>query len=115
MSFLAVLFIFIASLVYVIASYAVPIYSGLSVWKSILLAMPLVFIEYNFSIRGNRRAHEDGYKPLQILTLTIVFYYIAMFIMEKLLSPKKYNITEGIKDVTSAALIALGFYIGLVR
>jgi len=108
---LAILFIFIACIIYTIASYALPIgWSGISDWTAILYAMPLVFLEYNFSIRGNRMAHAGGLTSFEILNLTIIFYFVGLFLVNKVFIGDEIKL----KDLGATVLIALGFYVGFV-
>lgn len=106
---LFILFIFIAAIVYVCASYALPIgAAGLTDWTAILYAMPLVFLEYNFSIRGNRMAHAEGLTSFEILNLTIIFYFISLLLVNKVFIGDEMKL----KDLGAIALVALGFYVG---
>ncbi len=107
---ISVFYIFIAAVIYIMASFAFPIHGGLSVGNAILLAMPLVFVEYNFSLRGNKIAHANGATTFEILTLTMIFYFISLFIIDKLL--KKHEASS--KDFLSAGLIATAFYVSFI-
>lgn len=83
MNYLYLLFMFIGSLFYVIGSYA---HLNLANWtflKAYLIAMPLVALEYQFSLRGNKWAHDAGISPMNVLLITLCFYFIAMFILKK--------------------------------
>ncbi len=109
---LAILFIFIACIIYTIASYALPLgATGLTDWTAILYAMPIVFLEYNFSIRGNRMAHKDGASSFEILNLTIIFYFVSLLLVNKVFIGDNLQL----KDLGAVALVALGFYVGFVK
>lgn len=106
---IAILLIFIACIVYTIASYALPFGAvGLSDWTTILYAMPIVFLEYNFSIRGNRMAHAEGLTSFEILNLTIIFYFVSLLLVNKVFIGDELKL----KDLGAVSLVALGFYVG---
>lgn len=108
---LAILFIFIAAIIFVCASFLVPLgLPNISDWTAILYAMPLVFLEYNFSIRGNRMAHAGGLTSFEILNLTIIFYFVGLFLVNKVFIGDEIKL----KDLGATVLIALGFYVGFV-
>lgn len=81
-SLLGLFLILIASLIYVIASYVVPLTMNVSAFTAVIMAMPLVFLEYNGSVRGNRLLHED-LTTYQIALLTTVFTFGNIFLVNK--------------------------------
>lgn len=83
MNYLFLLFMFIGSLLYVIGSYAHLAFANWTFIKAYLIALPIVALEYQFSLRGNKWAHESGISPMNVLLITLCFYFIAMFILNK--------------------------------
>lgn len=79
---LIILFIFLGSVSYTIAAYY---HLKLEKWTfpiAFLIAVPLILIEYQFSIRGNRAASEIlNLNAVQITLLTMTFYFINSWIL----------------------------------
>lgn len=80
--------VFIVGLIYIgSVSYTIAAYYHLKIknWSFALafaLAVPLILIEYQFSIRGNRAAsHTLHLNAIQITTLTMTFYFINSWIL----------------------------------
>jgi hypothetical protein len=84
MDLLFLLFMFIGSMLYVIGSYAHLSLAPWTFWKAYVIAMPLVAIEYQFSLRGNKWANESGISPINVLLITLCFYFISMYALNKL-------------------------------
>lgn len=67
---------------YTIAAYA---HLKMNKWtfvKAFLLAMPLVALEYVFSLNGNRLCHEQmRLNALQILVVTFCFYFLNLWVL----------------------------------
>jgi uncharacterized protein (DUF486 family) len=74
--------IFIGSISYTIAAYY---HLKLEKWTFLIafaVALPLILIEYQFSIRGNRAAREIlKLSTLQITLITIAFYFINSWML----------------------------------
>ena len=80
--------VFIIGLIYIgSVSYTIAAYYHLKIknWSFALafaLAVPLILIEYQFSIRGNRAAsHVLQLNAVQITTLTMTFYFINSWLL----------------------------------
>lgn len=73
-------FIYGASWCYVIASYYHLHLKNWSFAKAMLIAMPLVVLEYTLSLHGNKIANH-ALNPIQILILTIAFYVINLWLL----------------------------------
>jgi len=102
---LFLIFMFIGAMMYVIGSYAHLAFAGWTFWKAYLVAMPLVAIEYQFSLRGNKWANEAGIRPINILLITLCFYFVAMYLVNSVyLKAESKSV-----DVLSFALIAAAF------
>lgn len=76
------LFIYLGTVCYVTASY---FHLKLEKWTfltAFLIALPIVCIEYQFSLRANRIAmHTHGFNPVQILLITLCFYFINIWLL----------------------------------
>lgn len=109
---LGILLMFIAAIIYTIAAIVMPIAAnGISDWTAILYAMPLVFLEYNCSVRGNRLMRADGLSTFEILNLTIVFYFIGLLLTNKIFVGDDVKL----KDLAAIALVGGGFYVGFAN
>lgn len=76
-------FIFIGSVSYTIASYYHLKHSAQWTFlKALMIAVPFVFIEYQFSLRGNFLARSVlGMNAVQITILTIIFYFVNAWVL----------------------------------
>lgn len=78
--------IYIGTVFYTLASYW---HLHLSDWtfiKAFSIAIVFVLIEYQFSLRGNYWANNIlKINPVQIMIITIVFYFINIMILNKLI------------------------------
>jgi len=73
------------------------------------MAVPLVAIEYIFSLHGNRYANSIlNFNALQILLITITFYFINAWLLNYFIIKNKVNPT---REIISFILILLAFYI----
>lgn len=108
-SLLGLFFILIASLIYVIASYVVPLTMNVSAFTAVIMAMPLVFLEYQGSVRGNRLLH-GSITTYQIELLTVVFTFAGIFIMNKFVIKDKlrWNDIAGIIVVMAGLFLSFG-------
>jgi len=74
--------IFIGSVSYTIAAYYHLKLSDWSFPKAFLIAVPLILIEYQFSIRGNYAAKDIlGMNAVQITLITMAFYFINSWVL----------------------------------
>lgn len=72
-----------------------------------IMAMPLVAIEYTFSLHGNYYAHEWlGMTPMQILILTMCFYFVNLWLLNHYILKHK---THFIREVIAMVLILSAF------
>lgn len=79
---LTLLFIYLGTICYVTASYFHLTLKSWSFLKAFLIALPIVCIEYQFSLRGNRIANDTfGMNPLQILVITLCFYFVNTWLL----------------------------------
>lgn len=107
--FLTLLFIYIGTLCYVTASY---FHISLNDWtflKAFLIALPIVCIEYQFSLRANRIAvSHHGFNAIQVLLITLCFYFVNIWILNWLVLKHKVNIW---RELLCFALIIMAFLI----
>lgn len=74
--------IFIGCVLYTIASFYHLKFRHWDFFKVFLLALPLVFVEYQFSIRGNYYASEIiGLNALQITIITMCFCFACSWLL----------------------------------
>lgn len=98
---IAPLLIYVASWCYVIAQYY---HLNLSHWtfaKALLIAMPLVFVEYCFSLNGNKLLSQSM-GPTQILIMTVGFYVLNIMILNAFVF--KHGINP-VRDIVALLLI----------
>ena len=99
--------IYIGTVFYTLAAYYHLSYKPWTFEKAITTALPLVCIEYVFSLNGNHRAHEElDLNPIQILVITITFYFINLWLLNYFIIKKTINIK---REVVAFALIITGF------
>lgn len=72
-----------------------------------LIAMPLVVIEYCFSLNGNKLANESM-SPTQILTMTIGFYVLNIMILNILVFKNEFHL---VRDIGAFLLIGLAILV----
>jgi uncharacterized protein (DUF486 family) len=81
-SLVPILFIFIGSVSYTVAAYY---HLSLTNWtfpKAFAIALPLILIEYQFSIRGNHYANTMlKMNAVQITLLTMSFYFVNAWVL----------------------------------
>ena len=86
--------IYIGTIFYTIASfYHLKLKKDWTFTKAITMALPLVFIEYNFSLRGNYLAYSKlNLTSIDILLITMIFYFINGWLLNYLVLKNKINI-----------------------
>lgn len=103
------LYIYIGTVFYVLASYFHLLQDNWSFQKALFTALPFVLIEYMFSLRGNYYAYTQlELNPIQILIVTLVFYFINMWIFNLFITKKKIN---KLREVTSFILVISSFLV----
>ena len=76
------LFIFLGSICYTIASFFHLKMKNWSFLKALLIAIPFVLIEYQFSLRGNMHARIHlELNAVQITLITMTFYFINAWLL----------------------------------
>jgi uncharacterized protein (DUF486 family) len=110
-SVIAILCIYMGTVMYTIASYYHLKFEEKE-WtfiRAFLIAMPLVVIEYVFSLNGNHLAHTVvGLSPMQILLLTMCFYFINLWILNRVVLRHDAHI---LKNLVAFVFILCAFWI----
>jgi uncharacterized protein (DUF486 family) len=107
----AILFIYAGSLCYVSAAYYhLSLKEGWSFCRALLIALPLVIIEYCFSLPGNRALHEHhGVAPSQILIMTMIFYFVNLWLLNVAVLGKR--VKNAYIEGAALLLVLVAFYI----
>lgn len=102
--------IYIGTIFYTLASYYhLKLKQSWTFTKAISIALPLVFIEYNFSLRGNYYAYTNlDLSSIDILLITMIFYFINGWLLNYFVLKHKIDI---IKEFIAFILILLAFKI----
>jgi hypothetical protein len=103
------LLIYIGTIFYALASFFHLSIKEWSFKKAFLIAMPLVAIEYIFTLNGNKKANEIlKFNPLQILLITMSFYFINIWLLNYFIIKNKIN---PIREIISFIFILAAFSI----
>ncbi len=102
----SILFIYIGTVFYAIASYFHLSFSDWNLSKAFMVAIPLVCIEYFFSLQGNKYLNEEKVNPISIVLITMCFYFINTWILNLFIIKNKTNIG---KELLSLILILGAF------
>lgn len=101
------LLIYLGTVFYVTAAYYHLKMEQWSFLKAFAIALPAVIIEYQFSLRGNRLANRQlGLHPLQVLIVTMCFYFINLWILNHIVLKQKTNLP---RDLTAFVLVICAF------
>ena len=112
--FFYILLIYIGTIFYVFAAYYhLTMHDKWTFLKALMIAIPFVLIEYCFSLHGNYFMHHDlNYSTMDILILTICFYFINLWLMNYfVLKHKGGNIY---KEILCFGLIICAFLLTTV-
>jgi hypothetical protein len=103
------LLIFIGSVSYTIASYYHLKLKNWTFMKALLIAIPFVIIEYQFSIRGNMHARQHlNLNAVDIVLITMCFYFVNAWILNFLVL--KQNVTVW-REILSFVFIICAFLV----
>jgi uncharacterized protein (DUF486 family) len=107
--FKAILFIYIGTVFYALASFYHLSFKEWNLVKALLVAIPLVIIEYLFSLNGNRKLNEL-YKinPLSILIITISFYFVNIWLLNLFVLKNNINFY---REIIAFILIIIAFLV----
>lgn len=105
----SLLYIYIATLFYTLASYYHLTLKEWNIRKALFIAIPLVIIEYMFSLRGNHSLNEDfKINPISIMLITMCFYFVNTWLLNYFIIKNKIN---PFREIISFVLILIAFYI----
>lgn len=99
--------IYLASWCYVVAQYYHLTLSHWTFIKAMLIALPLVIIEYSFALHGNKLA-STSISPFQILLITISFYIINIIILNLFVFKSGFS---PVRDITAVLLLIIAVLI----
>ncbi len=103
------LLIFAGSVCYTIASFYHLKLKNWSFVKALLIAIPFVIIEYQFSLRGNMHARQHlNLTAIDIVLITMCFYFINAWILNFLVL--KQNVTVW-REILSFVFIICAFLV----
>ena len=80
---LIILLIYIGTVFYTLAAYLhLRLGNNWTFLKALVIALPLVFLEYQFSLRGNHAAVTKlKLNAIQVLLITLCFYFINLWLL----------------------------------
>ena len=105
------LMIYLGTVFYTLASYYHLAFKNWSFGKAFLFAMPLVAIEYCFSLNGNRYASDIlNLSAVSILLITMCFYFVNTSILNYFIIKKPSNVK---KEIIAFILILMAFFLSL--
>ena len=102
----SILFIYIGTIFYVMASYFHLSFKDWNFKKAFIVAIPLVGIEYFFSLQGNKHLNEENINPISIVLITMCFYFINTWILNFFVIKNELNFG---KEILSFILIIFAF------
>ena len=101
------LFFYIATIFYVLAQYYHLSLDTWSLTRAFTIAVPLVIIEYYFSLTANHEANSIlKINPIQILIITMTFYFINTWLFNYFILKNDVIVW---KEITSFILIIGAF------
>lgn len=105
----SIIYIYIGTIFYTLASYY---HLSLDEWnlkKALLIAIPLVIVEYIFSLRGNKILNKVfDINPVSIMLITMCFYFVNTWLLNYFFIKNEIN---PIREIISFILILIAFYI----
>ncbi len=105
----SLLYVYIGTVFYTLASYYHLSLKDWTLKKALIIAVPLVLIEYIFSLRGNHSLNEDfKINPVSIMLITMCFYFINTWLLNYFVLKNEIN---PIREIISLILILIAFYI----
>jgi uncharacterized protein (DUF486 family) len=103
MKTLTLALLYLGSVFYILAQYGHLLLTDWTISKAMIIALPLVLIEYVFVLNGTHSAKISGENPLNILLLVMCFNFVNIYIFGKIAFGDK---TTG-KDFLAFGLILL--------
>jgi hypothetical protein len=71
-----------------------------------MIAIPIVCIEYFFSLQGNKNLNKNNVNPVSIVIVTMCFYFINTWILNYFVIKNKINTG---RELLSFILIIIAF------
>jgi len=107
--FIYIVFVYIATVCYVVAAYYhLMMKHNWSFLRAFMIAIPLVTIEYFFSLHGNHYLHNEiKMVPMDILIITMCFYFINLWLLNYFVLKNK--IQNVYKEIFCFGLIICAF------
>ena len=102
----SILFIYIGSIFYVVAAFYHLSIRDWTFLTAAAIAIPLLIIEYTFSLRGNRFANKY-LSATKILILTMIFYLINITILDTIILQNGVSY----KDIIALLLVITAVYV----
>ncbi len=104
-----IIYIYIGTVFYTIASYY---HLSLKEWnlkKAYMIAIPIVLIEYFFSLQANRKLNEVfKISPVSIVLITMCFYFVNTWLLNLFITKNKITVW---REILSFILIFSAYYI----
>lgn len=107
--FMIFFFLLMGSLFYVLAQYYHLTLEDWSVWKGLLIVMPLVFLEYNFVLRAGHMAHASGFSVMNIFLTTMCMNFVLLYIFNQIAIGDPVHGTDAIAFGLVAGAFALSY------
>ena len=106
--------IYLGTLCYVTAAYYhLSLNDKWTFLKAFSIAIPIIFIEYIFSLNGNYYLHSVfEYTPIEILIITVCFYFINLWLLNFYIL--KHTLSNIYKEFFCFLLIILAFLLTTV-
>lgn len=75
--------------------------------RALMVVIPLILVEYHFSIRGNRMVHNVlQWNTTQVAFITLIFYFINTWLLNKFVFKRKFVLW---RELTALGLLAGAF------
>lgn len=103
----ALILMFFSAIFYTIASYfhLSFVKDEWTIYNALIVAMPIVYLEYNCSLRGIRMAHDEGISSNKIFLIIVCMCFFALYVLNKLIL--KDPMTK--YDIIAFALVLIAF------
>jgi branched-subunit amino acid transport protein AzlD len=111
---LVIALIYIGTCFYTLAAYLhLSLGDDWTFLRALAIALPLVFLEYQFSLRGNHAAITQlGFNAIQVLMITLCFYFINLWLLNVFILKHK---VLWWRELLCFGLILLAFAILLIK
>lgn len=100
--------VYIGTVFYTLAAYYHLTIKDWTWFRAASYAIPLVLIEYIFSLRGNHHLNASGYNPVRIVLITMCFYFINTWLLNYFIIHNEVVIW---REVLAFLFVLAAFYI----